>query len=50
VRHNDADYVFVSPEQLAKDMVVSRLADTTPSLIVVDEAHCVSADRFPLWH
>jgi ATP-dependent DNA helicase RecQ len=43
VRHNDADYVFVSPEQLAKDMVVSRLADTTPSLIVVDEAHCVSA-------
>jgi ATP-dependent DNA helicase RecQ len=43
VRHNDADYVFVSPEQLAKDRVVSRLADTRFTLIVVDEAHCVSS-------
>lgn len=39
----DTDYVFVSPEQLAKDDVVGKLKAATVSLIVVDEAHCVSA-------
>jgi ATP-dependent DNA helicase RecQ len=43
VRHNEADYVFVAPEQLAKERVVAQLADTDLALIVVDEAHCVSA-------
>ncbi|MCZ8380739.1 RecQ family ATP-dependent DNA helicase [Mycobacterium sp. CPCC 205372] len=38
-----ADVIFVSPEQLANDDVVARLADAVVSLIVVDEAHCVSA-------
>ncbi|WP_083501827.1 RecQ family ATP-dependent DNA helicase [Sphaerimonospora mesophila] len=38
-----AEYVFLSPEQLAKPEVVDRLAETRPSLIAVDEAHCVSA-------
>lgn len=40
---NDADYVFLSPEQLANDGVVARLTRAGVSLIVVDEAHCVSA-------
>jgi ATP-dependent DNA helicase RecQ len=35
--------VFFSPEQLAKEKVVDALADLTVSLIVIDEAHCVSA-------
>ncbi|WP_447006746.1 RecQ family ATP-dependent DNA helicase [Saccharothrix isguenensis] len=43
VRGDDAEYVFLSPEQLAKDEVVDALADTGVSLFVVDEAHCVSA-------
>jgi ATP-dependent DNA helicase RecQ len=43
VRRHEADFVFVSPEQLANDEVVGRLAETAVSLIVVDEAHCVSA-------
>lgn len=43
VRSHEADYIFVSPEQLANDEVVARLAETKVSLVVVDEAHCVSA-------
>jgi ATP-dependent DNA helicase RecQ len=38
-----AEYVFLSPEQLAKDEVVERLRDVGVGLFVVDEAHCVSA-------
>jgi ATP-dependent DNA helicase RecQ len=43
VRAGDAAYLFLSPEQLAKDDVVERLAAIRPALLVVDEAHCVSA-------
>ncbi|MGE2714777.1 RecQ family ATP-dependent DNA helicase [Mycolicibacterium litorale] len=43
VRSHEAEYIFVSPEQLANDEVVGRLAEASVSLIVVDEAHCVSA-------
>jgi ATP-dependent DNA helicase RecQ len=39
----EAKYVFLSPEQLAKSDVLSRLRSAEVSLIVVDEAHCVSA-------
>ncbi|HET8615280.1 MAG TPA: RecQ family ATP-dependent DNA helicase [Actinomycetales bacterium] len=39
----EAEFLFLSPEQLAKDDVVDRLADARPSLLAVDEAHCVSA-------
>lgn len=42
VRAGHAEYVFLSPEQLAKPEVVDRLAAARPSLIAVDEAHCVS--------
>ncbi|MBA8792968.1 ATP-dependent DNA helicase RecQ [Friedmanniella endophytica] len=38
-----AEYLFLSPEQLAKDAVVDELATLGVSLFVVDEAHCVSA-------
>ncbi len=43
VQDGDAEYLFLSPEQLAKDEVVAKLAEGRPSLFVVDEAHCVSA-------
>lgn len=43
VGSHEAEYIFVSPEQLANDEVVARLAEASVSLIVVDEAHCVSA-------
>ena len=43
VHSHEAEYIFVSPEQLANDAVVGRLAEAAVSLVVVDEAHCVSA-------
>ncbi|MYS88843.1 MULTISPECIES: RecQ family ATP-dependent DNA helicase [Streptomyces] len=43
VRDGDAEYLFLSPEQLTKDSVVEQLRELGPSLFVVDEAHCVSA-------
>ncbi|HEX5510553.1 MAG TPA: RecQ family ATP-dependent DNA helicase [Actinomycetales bacterium] len=43
VSKDGAEYLFLSPEQLAKDDVVQRVRGLKPSLFVVDEAHCVSA-------
>jgi ATP-dependent DNA helicase RecQ len=43
VSDGEAEYLFLSPEQLAKDEVVDELARLDISLFVVDEAHCVSA-------
>ncbi|MGP3961208.1 RecQ family ATP-dependent DNA helicase [Nonomuraea sp. 3N208] len=43
VTAGDAAFVFLSPEQLAKPAVVERLAQAAPSLIAIDEAHCVSS-------
>jgi ATP-dependent DNA helicase RecQ len=39
----EAEYLFLSPEQFAKDEVVERLAGIGVRLFVVDEAHCVSS-------
>ncbi|RKO26045.1 ATP-dependent DNA helicase RecQ [Pseudarthrobacter phenanthrenivorans] len=38
-----ATFVFLAPEQLAKQKTVDRLAALDISLFVVDEAHCVSS-------
>ncbi|MPV89286.1 RecQ family ATP-dependent DNA helicase, partial [Georgenia ruanii] len=38
-----AEFLFLSPEQLAKEDVTNRLQALRPSLFVVDEAHCVSS-------
>ncbi|HEV7931935.1 MAG TPA: ATP-dependent DNA helicase RecQ [Actinomadura sp.] len=43
IRAGKAEYVFLSPEQLAKPEIVDRLVAARPSLIAIDEAHCVSA-------
>jgi ATP-dependent DNA helicase RecQ len=36
------EFVFLAPEQLANPDVVDELAVARPSLLVVDEAHCIS--------
>ena len=41
--HGDVEFLAVSPEQLANDEVRERLAAVRPSLVAVDEAHCVSS-------
>jgi ATP-dependent DNA helicase RecQ len=38
----EREFVLLAPEQLAKDDVRARLAEGKPSLLVVDEAHCIS--------
>ncbi|HVM18125.1 MAG TPA: RecQ family ATP-dependent DNA helicase [Gaiellaceae bacterium] len=41
----DADrleFLFLAPEQLANEETLARVRDARPSLLVVDEAHCVS--------
>ncbi len=42
IRTGAIDFLFLAPEQLAKDEVVERLAAVRPALFVVDEAQCVS--------
>jgi ATP-dependent DNA helicase RecQ len=36
------EFVFLAPEQLANEAVLDELAVARPSLLVVDEAHCIS--------
>jgi ATP-dependent DNA helicase RecQ len=36
------DFLFLAPEQLARDEVRARLADIGLGLVAIDEAHCVS--------
>jgi ATP-dependent DNA helicase RecQ len=43
VEKGEARFLYLSPEQLAKDEVVERLAGARPALFVVDEAQCVSS-------
>src|SRR3954469_9438546 len=39
---DELEFLFLSPEQLANDRVLSEIAAAKPSLLVVDEAHCIS--------
>jgi ATP-dependent DNA helicase RecQ len=36
------EFLLLAPEQLANEQVLSELAAARPSLLVVDEAHCIS--------
>ena len=38
----ELEYLFLAPEQLANDEVLARVKAARPSLLVVDEAHCIS--------
>jgi ATP-dependent DNA helicase RecQ len=43
LRMGETAFVFLAPEQLAREDVRAILAETPPRLLAVDEAHCVSA-------
>ncbi|MFJ3385062.1 MULTISPECIES: RecQ family ATP-dependent DNA helicase [unclassified Curtobacterium] len=43
VAAGEVRYVFLAPEQLAKDDVQERLQQVGVALVTVDEAHCVSS-------
>jgi len=43
LRNGLAGFVFLTPEQLARDDVREVLDEAPPRLLAVDEAHCVSA-------
>ncbi|MFI6732391.1 RecQ family ATP-dependent DNA helicase [Nonomuraea sp. NPDC050451] len=43
LRAGETEFLFCAPEQLARSDVLRVLAAAGPSLMVVDEAHCVSA-------
>jgi ATP-dependent DNA helicase RecQ len=38
----ELEFLFLAPEQLAKEDVLAEVAAARPSLFVVDEAHCIS--------
>ena len=38
----ELEFLLLAPEQLAREETVERLADANVSLLVVDEAHCIS--------
>ena len=38
----DLSFIFLAPEQLSNEETMQWLMDASPSLFVVDEAHCVS--------
>jgi ATP-dependent DNA helicase RecQ len=42
IRNGEVEFVFIAPEQLNNPAVVDVLRASSPSLFVVDEAHCVS--------
>jgi ATP-dependent DNA helicase RecQ len=42
LERGEHEFVLLAPEQLAKAEVLAELAATEPSLLVVDEAHCIS--------
>jgi ATP-dependent DNA helicase RecQ len=43
LRSGKTAFVFLAPEQLAREDVRAALAEAPPRLLAVDEAHCVSA-------
>ncbi len=38
----ELEFLFLAPEQLEREETVERLTDANVSLLVVDEAHCIS--------
>lgn len=42
LKHGKLEFVFLAPEQIANAETFTRLEANPPSLVVVDEAHCLS--------
>ena len=40
---SEVEFVFMAPEQLANDEVLEKVGRLRPTLVAVDEAHCVSS-------
>ena len=38
----DTEFVFTTPERMAKDEFIATLSDATIDFVVIDEAHCIS--------
>ena len=43
LENGEAKFIFLAPEQLAREETMARLAKQDISLFVVDEAHCISS-------
>jgi len=43
LRGGELEFLFLAPEQLARQDTVDELERSSPSLFVVDEAHCISS-------
>src|SRR6185369_13211391 len=43
VRSGRARFLFITPEQLAQPERLAQVRDLRPSLVAVDEAHCLSS-------
>lgn len=43
IASGELDFLLLAPEQLARDDTRAALREAEPALVVVDEAHCVSA-------
>ncbi|WP_261569707.1 RecQ family ATP-dependent DNA helicase [Frankia gtarii] len=43
IRQGRTEFLFLAPEQLARDDVRAALREARPSLFVVDEAHCIAS-------
>jgi ATP-dependent DNA helicase RecQ len=43
LRTGQVEFLFLAPEQLSKPEVLDQVAAASPSLLVVDEAHCISS-------
>ncbi len=43
VRQGRTEFLFLAPEQLAREDVRAALREARPSLFVVDEAHCIAS-------
>jgi ATP-dependent DNA helicase RecQ len=42
IRHQETEFVFTTPEQLEDPVFISALRQGSVSLLVIDEAHCIS--------
>src|SRR5947209_14275340 len=42
IKEGDLEFLFLAPEQFNHEEVLNQLKDAKPSLLVVDEAHCIS--------
>jgi len=43
IRHGTSEFLFLAPEQLSKPEIRALLRESSPSLFVIDEAHCISS-------